>query len=600
MNFRMDKLLSRHPLLGLLSYLFISSASFANVCETPKACVDAIPTPAEKTYGTGQADESLRERLIELGRDALPALVQATSDKNQNKRLVADYAISRIAHFDTDDWQLIVKAIDNNTRLDGDGGWSYGALGRFDASTVMPLIIKYLHLEGSIDNQLGTALSKLGADAAPAMIAHIPELASLPRDEQKKLLWVYHTYFDRMANRLALDLSNLAPELIAIASTDSLPTLIRGRALEFAGMCASNEATADQIALIAVQYPELQEDANNAFKTMGSLRALPPLMAQLDSPHSYVSSDAYNRLAEMGPRAYEVGPELIKRLNSHDPNTRINAAMTLGYIHYTPATEALIKLTHHQTDWKVVYAAVHGLARLYSPVAAIRLREIAEHYWYPPVATYAQQAVTWKGDVPPTNARRLLDDFPEPIQNPVVCSMAHFPKYIPQANSRVYRVDMDEPEKFSYRDPTCDNPNDDSEYFRDYCASERSLRQPFVAVEWQNVWFTGSDRGEWGGELMRFTQNGDHSLLMKENIEDIYLLNDALFITAGLAHLTWNNGVVYQIDSTDDLTPTSVFRLPGSPSSSWLINDKDILINTNQGPLIYQTESGTAYIPDCP
>jgi hypothetical protein len=70
---------------------------------------------------------------------------------------------------------------------------------------------------------------------------------------------------------------------------------------------------------------------------------------------------------------------------------------------------------------------------------------------------------------------------------------------------------------------------------------------------------------------------------------------------AGLAHLTMNNGVIYEVDEGRDGTWRSrAWRvLPGAPRSSWLVETGELLVNTVSGGSILISEDGSMRMAPC-
>ena len=124
---------------------------------------------------------------------------------------------------------------------------------------------------------------------------------------------------------------------------------------------------------------------------------------------------------------------------------------------------------------------------------------------------------------------------------------------------------------------------------------------PSLALRVDGGWLAGSNRGEWGGELVYVADNGKSTQLLDTNIEDIYQLGDRYIATAGLAHLSMNNGMIYQLMQTEDGTwqAKEWLMLPGAPDSSWLVETGELLINTIGGGSILLAKNGTMRMAEC-
>ncbi|WP_346838702.1 hypothetical protein [Microbulbifer sp. SAOS-129_SWC] len=65
---------------------------------------------------------------------------------------------------------------------------------------------------------------------------------------------------------------------------------------------------------------------------------------------------------------------------------------------------------------------------------------------------------------------------------------------------------------------------------------------PVVALPVEDGWLLGSDRGEWGGNLVLKSNKGETKKLLEANIENIYVFSYGYIATAGLSHLGMNQG----------------------------------------------------------
>lgn len=99
----------------------------------------------------------------------------------------------------------------------------------------------------------------------------------------------------------------------------------------------------------------------------------------------------------------------------------------------------------------------------------------------------------------------------------------------------------------------------------------------------------GTDRGEWGGELLMVDENRKLAVLAQMNVEDIYQMPFGIIVISGLAHMTFNSGEVSLVEP--NLKVSSLFKLVGAPKSSWLLPTGDLLINSyDQGSQVITTD----------
>ena len=114
---------------------------------------------------------------------------------------------------------------------------------------------------------------------------------------------------------------------------------------------------------------------------------------------------------------------------------------------------------------------------------------------------------------------------------------------------------------------------------------------PQVAVKVWNGWLTGSDRGEWGGELVFVDASGNPEILLNDNIHNIYKTDNGAIVIAGLSHMLSNNGRIYLITKNGTSVDYRIlFGLDGAPEESWMTSAGEIYINTSYGASVLKTD----------
>jgi hypothetical protein len=104
-----------------------------------------------------------------------------------------------------------------------------------------------------------------------------------------------------------------------------------------------------------------------------------------------------------------------------------------------------------------------------------------------------------------------------------------------------------------------------------------------------------ADRGEWGGELMFLGDDHSQRNILEQNVEDIYALGTRIVAVTGLAHLSMNLGMVYEIvRRADGVWIARRWRgLPGAPQASALVETGELLINAYEGGSILLSPDGS-------
>lgn len=95
-------------------------------------------------------------------------------------------------------------------------------------------------------------------------------------------------------------------------------------------------------------------------------------------------------------------------------------------------------------------------------------------------------------------------------------------------------------------------------------------------------WLVGFDAGEFGGGLWWFGRDGRHAKkLLSQNVHAIYKTPDGVFVLAGLAHLSLDNGEIEQfVETPDEISLRFIANLGGSPEASTVQPDGQVLVAT--------------------
>ena len=174
---------------------------------------------------------------------------------------------------------------------------------------------------------------------------------------------------------------------------------------------------------------------------------------------------------------------------------------------------ALVKALANEDDWKLVYAAALSLARLKANGASDSLRSVRNLHWYPPVRRVAASAI---GHI--ESGSRLSE--PEWWQHgaieggPKTCRAVREKAVVESSSQKLIKTrDRKELKQLSYGSeirsygpPEGTKPNKHGviEVTGDNMVEHvKQISQvPDVALKIPDGWLVGSDRGEWGGELV--------------------------------------------------------------------------------------------------
>ena len=107
-----------------------------------------------------------------------------------------------------------------------------------------------------------------------------------------------------------------------------------------------------------------------------------------------------------------------------------------------------------------------------------------------------------------------------------------------------------------------------------------------IAVE--NGHLVGTDRGEWGGEITFYSDNLAPKVILKTNTRAIYQTPRGIYAVTGLAHLSGNSGLIYELkrDTSGKWKAESWRALPGAPRFSYLLKDGSLFVNCYSGMVL--------------
>ncbi|MDT7526718.1 HEAT repeat domain-containing protein [Pseudidiomarina sp. GXY010] len=560
----------------------------ASPCTTVEACIALIPEKDVPSYSNGEADEAVKAQLRAFGRDALEPLAKLSAHPNSNKRQLADTLIADIKDIRQSDFELVRQVIQNNVKLDGSGGWAYRLLGRMGGDQAVEFLVSELVREGKGGNQIVFALAKIGAPAIP----HLLNAMACKNNCTPESYAGFQEVFDEL-HQLEISDQPSALALLALAKNNDIHPDMRKLALEWVGYITAESAPVEaELIRMVKANPELSEHVLTSLKVLKSPYAADLLVAKLAQGEGLHREWILRDIGHLGHTAKHVGAEVEHYLNAEDWNTRAAVARTLGFIGYEKAAPRLQTMLLNEQDWLQVHAALQALHWLQHRPALDDIEYVATSHWYALVRDFAAvTAQRLRADQPPLE-KDAQHYYSHRARN---CSADQFAIMAEPEQIKIYDREFNGLNQFSYKHPWCADKEaaEADEYLTEFCASLESMVQPNVAAKVGDSWLTGTNNGEWGGEMMAFYKDGSHEQVLWTNIEDIYSYGSTAYATTGLAHLGMNNGMLYRAtEIAKGFAVEPIYRLPGAPMTSWKINPQEILINTYSGPVIFNPATG--------
>jgi hypothetical protein len=309
-------------------------------------------------------------------------------------------------------------------------------------------------------------------------------------------------------------------------------------------------------------------------------------------------------LAELGSGGQPAIKRVIALLGNSDWDIRTAAARTLGYFGSRQAVTPLLGVLNNAENWQLSFVAAESLGRLGDGHAGPALAALEHDHWYPPVRESARKAraAIAAGDhhassADPDSSSGGFVGYEQAGEEVKPCH----PRAGQARESFLPDHDLSRAlvAKMTY----------DAVIVGYGCAgvgqSTRheipSKQVPSAALEVADGWLLGGNRGEWGGEIVFVDRRGRQTKLVDDNIDSITRLGTRIFAAGGVAHISIDRGMVYEVlrDAQGHWSAQPWRVLPGEPWSSAPQPDGSWLIDTNGGTVVLAPD-GEIRMATCP
>jgi HEAT repeat protein len=560
----------------------------ALACDTLEECIDQIPNVASGDAEISMVDLAAKIQIYKT--DAIPGLLKLIFHENKEIRNIASYTLRDIEGLTEKDLPSLIKA----SKAGED--WLPPAIARIGSEQAIRYLVEELKKYTDSENQVGFAFKILGEKGVPYLVEQLACESNCEVDFFHVIVLIFELLGERAESGV--------DGLLDIGQKDKYDLIARQSAILSLGEIKEPAfKVADALLILAGNDPDNFEDTvGTALQKMGHPSAAEPLIRKLQAS----SSSPFGRqrilrdIAELGTNAGYAGPEVEKLLSDPDWDVRVAAARTLGLINYTAAVPALINITQDERDWRLVYMAVISLGELKEESALTTLKKLSVAHWYPPVRDEAKKAI----DV--INREAAIEDrthndnialtflsYEHAGSKIKTCErVAMAIKKEPKSVKLHKREDKLALEKHVYQlsDQTGYLDEETDEIVEGPVTYHDII--PDLALKVSEGWLLGSNRGEWGGELMFAGDNGKTYNVINDNIENIYPTAAGIMALTGLWHMTMNNGMVHKLskNSSGQWQAEPYITLPGAPGGSSLLENGSILVHTYGGSVIINNQ----------
>lgn len=597
-----------------LTSLAMTDITTLDSCSTQNECVIKFSEVAKDSATPGQyssdAELKIINKLLSLENSSLPLLIDLLESDDKLIARNAAIALGKIEKIDDKYLPNIIKAINNKVN------WISHALPNINSPQAAETAIKNLLTDSSSPhNQWSYSIKQFGEKAFPYILKAAKCEYSCDRKTYYSLSYVLEI--------MDVDKSRITKQLFAIVNDTAYQDAVRANTLRMIGHIGPQVLNLeDDIFALRDKEAFLTEPANTALIAMKSKYAGQILSELLEKQPDLL---LFRDMAEVGIKARNGGPTLVRLLNHNSAETRLLAARTIGFIGYKEADIKLLQMLRTSRDVQFDYVAVESLGKLKSKAALEALRQLSNRHWHPVVQKRAKYAIKEITSSTPIQDERTqtfnsfgfgweflsFTDF-----DTEVCENISLKKKAESTSKKLYRsTQFDAIEKLKYttftlsygaNDEDAQQAEDPDAIIRVHEGNLVEHRRehpqlPNHALKVSDGWLVGSNRGEWGGELVHLTENKEQTILLKENIEDTYQLGNRYIALTGLSHMMSNSGYIYEIfqDKTGRWQTEPWLRLPGAPRSSWLVETGEILINTSGGGSILLSLDGEFRMAEC-
>ncbi len=600
---------------GFLIILFCFSpngrADF-EACSDLPACLIALQDAAKSHDGPGMGREGEAAlRLLQFPK-GVDALVRLLADPDPKIAELAAYGLREAPSIDTRHLPQIRAGLDRGL------SWLPLALARIDSDeAAKEAVDRYLVSKSAPENQEGFAVAQSGDRAIPFIV----ELARCRTTCANDTHYLLAAALSRMGPERQL----AAPALMSIVRDPKSPRLAVTGALEMIASLDTDGGAVENDLLHELDIaPQISQWIENALVGIKSSASGDIYARRLQAG---ADNSILNDIATTGKAAHDAGPALLDLLSRRqDPSSDLRPGIirAIGFVGYKKGVPALVRALDDPIDARVAWTAAVSLGQLDARDAIVALDRTAEQHWYLPVRKAAAEAAlkmrSGNGPARVEATDTLNNEYSfwsfENIDGDVPDCSVHQERVrrIPVGQSLGSHASARKLKQLTFDTEVLSYGASDAEEQRatgtnvvevgpDNIVEHRTPTKqvPGVALRVEGGWVAGSNRGEWGGELMFLGDDGVRYKVLDENIEGIHRLGQRVVITTGLAHLSMNQGAVY--DLTRDASGkwrASIWRvLPSAPAKSFLVEPTALFVRSIGGGAVVIESDGRMRMARC-
>jgi HEAT repeat protein len=549
--------------------LLLVCVSRSDSAPTAQQWVETLRKAATPNDGIGKEEQKIAQQVRAAGPAAIPYLLWLLRDENEDVRELAAFTLRDIKGLTDEHLDALIESRRRNS-----GVISY-AIARVGTPRAVKFLVEELLRERQTHSSVNGAIVFLGEKAVPELIR------IYQTDEGWDTLLEYALYsIFKDLGKQGKGQTAIAP-LLKIANDEGALPVRRARAIDALGALGltAERAVPSLMKLQKAPYKAVREAADSAIVGIGTAEAVPILLKRIEqTPELFYKRLTVRSIGWLRSRGKSAGPALMKYLAAdQDGEMRVAAAIALGCIGYREAADDLIKLLASEEDWRLAFAATAALQLLKAKEALPALEQTAKEYWYPPVRDAAARS-----------AKVIRSGAATPLKN---LTQYPFPEIFSYENAGDKMDRLEREDRAFLRFPLAAEQTQAVKVTVE--GRDKALREEeWVGVEVPGGFIAGVNRGEWGGHIGFVDQTRKPVVFAYENTEAIYKTAQGIFAVTGLAHISFNDGIIFKVTKgADGAWKIEPWRaLPGAPIFSCLLKDGSIFVSCYGGIVVVSPE----------
>ncbi len=538
----------------------------------PPSALKALVTEARIAATSDENNGGISKELLprakaikKYGEQAIPLVMPLLQHPSPGVRNFFGFVVADLPGLTQRDLAPLIAA------YRGGNGWVARAIGRIDSQAARDFLVEAFLAKPEHHSGLGFALVGLGERGGAALVRPLRTKVAVQPDFRHEACGVLQEVGEPAAK--------LVPMLLATLEDEQLPLENRLAALTFIACTpAVSETTTHSVDTIVKASKALSRDAQ-----VGELQTrlgTPDGISRIvDRLAEHPSEVVY--LARAGQSARKAEPAALRLLKHEHAEIRLAAIEALGMLGGKAAATRLVEFLPDPRDWRAPCAAARALAQLKALDQKGAIQAAEHSAWFQPTAKCIGAA------------RRLLENGRAPEQDRSLWDIPDGERLVPSPTPGRGTDELDERSREKLRVTGAVRSLTEEGIW----ATENVTAPPIAALAVDAGILSGTNRGEWGGELVLLPAGAGQRLILEENVVGIHRLGGQIAVVTGLAHLGSRRGMLYRVvaETGGKLLATEWRVLPGAPERSFVLHNGRLFVSCTGADIVID-QTGTISI----